>query len=556
MKFLLIILLFLISSCKHNSMEKKLINFIKEHEEKVISLSKETNLAYFNASISGAEEAFKNYSELNLKLNKVYNSKEAFKKLTELKSKIEDIKDLELKRQLEVLYNSYKANQIDTNLLEQIISLQNKLEEIYSTHRVNYNGNNISDNEVDKILKESTNSSELEAVWSASKEISNLIEDDFKKLLVLRNKAAIELGYKNFHEMNLLLSEIEPSTLDALFKELDELTRPTFVKLKKEIDTSLAKKLKINENALMPWHYQNKFFQDAPKIYDLDLDYYFKDEDLLAITKRFYNGIGLNINQIIERSDLFEKQGKYQHAYCVNIDRIKDVRVLCNTKDNHYWMRTLLHEFGHGVYDYYLDSKLSWTLRTPAHIFTTEAVAMLFDRYATNPYWIKEFINSKNKTIDAEKIKAASFNTLALEKIIFSRWALTVYNFEKEMYSNPDQDLNKLWWDTVSKYQHLKKPENRNMPDYLSKIHIALYPVYYQNYLLGDVLASQLQYHLVNKVLHLEDVNKTTLKDRKEVGVFMLSMFEMANLYEWNTMIERLTGEKLTAKYYAKQFIE
>jgi peptidyl-dipeptidase A len=26
--------------------------------------------------------------------------------------------------------------------------------------------------------------------------------------------------------------------------------------------------------------------------------------------------------------------------------------------------------------------------------------------------------------------------------------------------------------------------------------------------------------------------------------------------YKWNDMIERATGEKLTAKYYAKQFVQ
>ena len=37
----------------------------------------------------------------------------------------------------------------------------------------------------------------------------------------------------------------------------------------------------------------------------------------------------------------------------------------------------------------------------------------------------------------------------------------------------------------------LKKPEGRNMPDWATKIHVALYPCYYHNYLLGELLASQ-----------------------------------------------------------------
>jgi len=92
---------------------------------------------------------------------------------------------------------------------------------------------------------------------------------------------------------------------------------------------------------------------------------------------------------------------------------------------------------------------------------------------------------------ERDKIKDDSFNALRLQQIVFSRWAQVMYRFEKSMYENPDQDLNKLWWDTVEKYQMITKPEGRNMPDWASKIHIALYPCYYHNYLLGEMLASQ-----------------------------------------------------------------
>ena len=63
---------------------------------------------------------------------------------------------------------------------------------------------------------------------------------------------------------------------------------------------------------------------------------------------------------------------------------------------------------------------------------------------------------------------------------------MVVFNFEKNLYENPDQDLNKLWWDLVEKYQFVKRPEGITLgPEWATKIHIATYPVYYQNYQLG-----------------------------------------------------------------------
>ena len=51
--------------------------------------------------------------------------------------------------------------------------------------------------------------------------------------------------------------------------------------------------------------------------------------------------------------------------------------------------------------------------------------------------------------------------TLKYRLLIFSRWCQVMLRFEKSMYENPDQDLNKLWWDLVEKYQMVKRPPNR-----------------------------------------------------------------------------------------------
>ncbi len=100
----------------------------------------------------------------------------------------------------------------------------------------------------------------------------------------------------------------------------------------------------------------------------------------------------------------------------------------------------------------------------------------------------------------AEKISEDSYKALRLQMLVFSRWAQVMYRFEKSMYENPDQDLNQLWWNMVEKYQMLTKPEGRNMPDWATKIHIALYPCYYHNYLLGEMLASQFYYYMTTNI--------------------------------------------------------
>jgi peptidyl-dipeptidase A len=335
---------------------------------------------------------------------------------------------------------------------------------------------------------------------------------------------------------------------------LDKLTRSGFADLKHDIDAYLAAHCAIPGQQLRPWHYQNRFFQEAPVIYTVDLDSYYVNKDLVALVKTYYDGIGLNIDDIIERSDLFEKPGKYQHAFSSDIDRSGDVRVLCSVKPDSYWMNTLLHEFGHSVYAKFNDPSLPWMLRDAAHAFTTEAVANLFGRFAASPSWLRAMVGISAD--EAQRITEASRNSLRLQQMVFSRWAQVMFRFEKSMYENPGQDLNRRWWELVEKYQLLKMPAGRNEPDWAAKIHIALYPCYYHNYLLGELLASQLYYHIAGQVLKTADVESQSFTGRPEVGRYLVErVFKPGMRWPWNEMIERATGEKLTAKYYARQFI-
>ena len=263
----------------------------------------------------------------------------------------------------------------------------------------------------------------------------------------------------------------------------------------------------------------------------------------------------MGIDDIMRHSDLYEKKGKYQHACCDNIDRKSDIRVICNITPSQKWMDTTLHEFGHAVYEKYLDQKMPWIYREPSHIFTTEAIAMLFGRMASNPVWISDMLGVSKQ--EQERISKTSFKILRMEQLVFSRWSQVMYMFEKAMYEDPNQDLNALWWKLVEKYQMMRKPELRNAPDWSTKIHLALYPAYYHNYLMGALLASQINSYVTKNILKTKDVNSQSYFGKKDVGTyFKQKIFTPGRSLYWDDMITKATGEKLTPKYYMEQFVK
>jgi peptidyl-dipeptidase A len=537
-----------------NAQETQLQEFITAHVAKVQPLDKQANLAWWDAYTTGDSKAYDRNSELTLQIRRIYSDPKEFAFLKELKQSGR-IKDPLLARQLTVLYNAYLSNQIDPDLLQQIVELGTQIEKKFSTFRGSIDGRKVTDNEIKDVLKNETDSAQREQAWLASKQVGAAVAPDLVRLVKLRNEAARKLGFDNYHTLTLATGEQDVKELDKLFADLYERTNQPFAKAKAELDQILARKYGVAPEKLMPWHYHDPFFQETPLVYNLDLDAYYKDQDVKKLAEGFYASIGLPVDAILAHSDLYEKEGKNPHAFSTHIDREGDVRILCNLRNDEYWMETILHELGHGVYDKYLDYGTPWLLRTPAHAFTTEAMAMFFGRLSRNPAWMQQMLGlSDAQRAEIEKV---SGKYMQLKQLIFARWDMVMYNFEKGLYAHPDQDLNKLWWDLVEKYQLLQRPPGRNEPDWAAKIHFSAAPCYYHNYMLGELLASQWHHTLVTKVLGLKSDQGVSYIGRQKVGEFLRdNVFHAGNLYPWNEMIRRSTGEPLTAKYFVDQFVK
>jgi len=540
--------------CAPNAKENQMQQFVTSHVEKVKPLQKEQSLAWWDAATTGKSEDYDRASELTLKIRQIYSDPHEFEFLKGSKASGQ-VKDAVLARQLDVLYRSYLRNQMEPELLKTIVDLSTRIEEKFSTFRGTMDGEKVTDNEIKEILKTQTDSDQRKLAWLASKQVGSAVAEDLVRLIKLRNRAAKKLGFENYHTMALALVEQDVIELDKIFAELYELTNEPFATLKADLDKKLASNCNLEVSELRPWHYHDPFFQETPMVYELDLDVYYANKDVKELAATFYAGIGLDVESVLANSDLYEREGKNPHAFCTDIDKEGDVRILCNIKSNESWMETTLHELGHAVYDKYHDPDVPYLLRQPAHAFTTEAVAMFFGRLSRNPAWMQQMLDlSDAQRRDIEKV---SGKYMQLKQLIFARWAMVMYNFEKALYANPDQDLNALWWRMVEKYQLVKKPDGRDAPDWAAKIHFTVAPCYYHNYMLGELLASQLHHTLVHKILKLKSDEDVSYVGREKAGAFLRKkVFEAGDLYHWNEMIERATSEPLTAKYFVAQFVK
>lgn len=529
--------------------------FIDSHTAKVRPLEIAVNRAWWDANITGKKEDFKRKEEAQNKLDAWLADKGIFQAVKMIKDD-GGVDDPVIKRAIDVVYLAYLEKQVDPELLKKINALANRVEEKFTNFRAKVDGKEMTDAEVRKVLKTSKLSERRKEVWEASKEVGKLVEAELKELVKLRNEAAHKLGFKNYHTMLLFLNEQNGDDLIKLFDQLDDLTREPFTKAKAEIDVELAKNTNVKVDELMPWHYHDPFFQEVPGVFKADLDKLYASQDIVRLCREFYRGIGLPIDLVIERSgnDFAPKPGKNPHAFCTDITRDgSDVRVLANVVPNDYWMATMLHEFGHSVYSSInIPDTLPYVLRTEAHILTTEGVAMMFEKMAKRRAWLEQM---GVKVDDAAAFDETGAKMLRYQLLIFSRWCQVMLRFEKSMYENPGQDLNKLWWDMVEKYQLVRRPPGRNAPDYGSKIHIISAPVYYHNYMMGEMFASQLHHAIAREVYKGADPDTVVYVGNKAVGDFMRrKVFDPGRTMTWNELTRHATGRELNAEAFARDF--
>ncbi len=293
--------------------------FIQQYEANIRPLEIEVNRTTWNADITGTDEAVQKKQEAEVGRDLALADPQPFAELKAIKEA--GVSDPLLAREITVLYLEYLEKQVPPELLKQMLAKWNVTQHAFNTFRAKVDGKELTDNQVRRVLIESRDSAELRAAWEASKKVGRDVLADFKDLIALRNQAAHKLGFKDFYVLQLYLNEQDDQQVLKLFDELDDLTRDQYHRAKAEMDAALAQSYGIAVEELRPWHYHDPFFQEPPAVGHELPESVYKDLDIVGLVRTFYDGVGLPIDDVIKRSDLFEKKGKNQHAYCQDIDR-------------------------------------------------------------------------------------------------------------------------------------------------------------------------------------------------------------------------------------------
>ena len=504
-------------------------------------LEKRFNVAYWESQVESSPENDKRREDLELQLRELLSDREA---LAHVEAALEEeIHDPMIERELQVLRLHLRANQMDADERTQIVKLSTAIESEFASFRPQLGDESLTENQILDLLRTSDDSAEREKVWRASKAIGGEVSARVRELVRVRNEAARNLGFANAYSMELELQELDEEWLFERMADLERLTDEPFRRWKSALDENLKKRFDTTE--LYPWHYADPFFQDLPPDGRVSLNEVFGDASAKDLAEKTFAAWDMDLSSVLDKSDLFPRERKCQHAFCINVDRQGDVRILANVVPGEDWISIMLHESGHAAYDIAIDDKLPYVLRDVAHTFVTEAIALLSGRLIRNKEWLTQIAGVDETRVAPLIDELKRLN--AAQSVQFARWGLVMVHFERALYDDPEADLDALWWENVERFQFVKRPADAPRGGWASKIHIACAPVYYQNYLLGDMLASQLA--------ATAEAECGGLVGSEEAGRMLKErVFKPGALMPWPALIEEATGKPLGADDFAKDF--
>lgn len=424
-----------------------------------------------------------------------------------------------LKKRLRAVERFFLRERVEA--LPEVFPSRHKINEKHIAFKPVVLGREMERADVYEMLRKDSEASRRKAAWASFAELSHNIEADVKELMKLRNHYAAELGYKTYADYSLFQDLIDKAELLSLYDELSSLSEPILRSVLEEI----REKLGIRQ--LQPWdiRYAIDQFVKPP-------DEHFPRELIIPKVKELVNSFGL----VPEELPILIKQADIPFGgLCFSIKIPTDMRILSNPRDGHRFYSTLFHEYGHALHRSFIGQE-HYALKIEMGCFA-EGMALILEHFASDDDWLRE-----NTPLSEEEI-LRFINARKVSRLLGIRNLIAASVFEFQAYENPDQDLNRLWGQIQARYMFVPEDET---PQWAAQSIYTTHPIYFQNYVLAEMIAAQTIAYLKEKYGRL-------------LGNAEVSKFLIENYYgpgasiDWPEKIKRGTGRKISAKALVEQ---
>ena len=564
-----------LASCNSGGdMQKDAQTFIDTYTEKYVELYAQSSEAQwkFNTEIKEGDETNKLAAQAADEAMAAFTgSAENIEQARKFLKSKDQLTEIQVKQLEGILYSAANNPQTVSDMVKQRIKAENDQTEKLYGYQYMLNGNKVSTNDIDGILKEENNLDKRLEAWQSSKEVGKGLKSGLTNLRDLRNGTVKALDYNDYFTYQVSDYGMETDemmqTMERLMSELQPLYRELHTWMRYE----LAKKYGVSEVPdYLPAHWlPNRWGQDwsaAIEVEGLDINGVLGKKTPEWIVKegeKLYTSIGFPAlpESFWTKSNLYPYPNdssvkKNNHASAWHMDLNNDVRSLMSVEPNAEWFETANHELGH-IYYYmtYTNPDVPPLLRGGANRAYHEAIGSMMGMAAIQkPYLVDRGLIAA----DAQTNEVQSLMKEAMNSVVFMFFSCgTMSHFERDLYVNnlPENEFNSKWWEYVKKYQGIVPPSDRGEEycDAATKTHINDDAAQYYDYALSYVILYQLHNHIAKNILK-QDPRATNYYGQTGIGDFLKEITYPGASKDWRVVLKESTGEELNAKAMLEYF--
>ncbi len=568
-----IIIMIIVLACmnEQESAEHILRSYIEKKENQFRHHEKKEALLFWQATLSGSRSDFEKLADLAVdfqndgeiknqsfqidkfkKLDqKVFSEKKDLDFLLKMK-KSNIISDSILSRQLDIIYLKILSGEFDQDKYKKLVDLKMDILHYVQNYKLEIDDIEYSDYEIDSMRKNSSDPVFFKKVFDSKRVLVSEMYEKCIDLIKMRNDFAHDCGFDNYYDFLLAAHEIDREDVDKIIIELDTISIEGYQSAKKVLDKFVTKRFNIGKEQIRPWHYSNERYIFFPVKFTKILDDLFAEKDVVDIASVFFKKCNLSIQDVIEQSMINSTEVESQVNYFINIDPGKDMRILANVNNNLQGLKVMMFLCSQAATFKNVPVDTPYSLLYPSPIIS-EGVGAFFTNDIVHYGWLKEFVGISQK--DTALMKMISRHAYQIEKLTKSRKMLSLAVFEQKLYENPEKNLGELWWDVNSKYLEYKKPDDIREYDWAMNDYFLLMAGASQTNLFAELFAAQLS-NSIKKSYEESENDSLKISKSQFVGDYMKkNIFKYGNVLPWNELIEKATGEKLTAKHYFESIV-
>jgi peptidyl-dipeptidase A len=374
------------------------------------------------------------------------------------------LRDVSLSRRMTLLSRRFLWAGIESR--PEVYKLRNRIDQAILAFQPQIDGAPVSRAGRADILRRHSDRARRREAWLAMGPLAARIEADVRELMHRREERARELGHDGFVDLALAVAGLSRQQVEGWFAELRRQTDAPYRAWLAEAAQCLSLK------SLRPWDLAFAAEREAPLP-----EAAFPGDGSLRAVRAVADGLGLGEAAAGVRVDVVDTP---YAGLCYAVRPPDDVRVLLNPRDGHAAYDVLFHEFGHALYHRCVQSNspaLHWESPT-----FNEAMACIWQRLVSEPEWLMGY----NGITPDQAV--ASRRTWTRRMVYRLRTLMAQATFEYRAYQDVDGDLLALSRDVYADY--LGVPCD-GAPGWADSAFWTSHPIYVQNYVIAEMVASQ-----------------------------------------------------------------